>query len=79
MRKDEKRYSKYVQLGQMIAEGGEQDKHLQRSQLKNVVITKGQIHPWCNFTQVNFSSVTSGMNLAMQKKVKENEGLLREV
>lgn len=63
----------------MIAGGGEQDKHLQRLYLKNVVITKGQIHPWCNFTQVNFSSVTSGMNLAIRKRVRENEELLREV
>lgn len=63
----------------MIAAGGKQDKHLQRLYLKNAVITKDQIHPWCNFIQVNFTSVTSGMNLATRKSVRENEELLREV
>lgn len=75
MRKDEKRDSKYVQLGQMIAGGGEQDKHLQGLYLKNVVISRGQKHPWCNLTQASFSGVTSGMNLAMRESV--NEELLR--
>lgn len=32
----------------------------------------------CNFMEVNISSVTSGMNMAMRKRVREKE-LLREV
>lgn len=45
MRKDEKSDSKYVQLGQMVSGGGKQDKHLRGLYLKDVFITKGQIHP----------------------------------
>lgn len=63
----------------MIARGGEQDKHLQGLYLKNVVFTRGLIHSWCNFTQVKFSSVTSGVNLATRKRVRENEELLKKV
>lgn len=48
MRKDEKRDSKYVWLGQMIAVGGEQDKHLQGLYLTSAVISRGQKHLWCN-------------------------------
>lgn len=67
MRKDEKRDSKYVWLGQMIAVGGEQDKHLQGLYLTSAVISRGQKHLWCNWTQVSFSGATLGIGLAMSE------------
>lgn len=68
MRKDERRDSKNVQLGQMIVWGEGEDKHQQGLYLKNVAIKKGQTYPQHKLIEVNFSSATPGINLATRER-----------
>jgi len=58
----------------MVVWGEEEDKHQQGLYLKNSVINKGQTHPQHNITEVKFSNVTLGINLATRERriVKES-------